>query len=277
MLKIVEADLRDAYKITDKQERYAAVDAVKAKVKAAFAPQGDESAEVDGRAGRHRVQGTPGQDRPLEHPRHRLAHRRPRPEDGPPDRLGSRRPAAHPRLGAVHPRRDAGAGRRHARHRRGRAVCRRADRHVQGELPAPLQLPALFGRRDRPHGFAGPPRDRPRQARLARHPSDAAGRRAVPLHAARRLRDHRVQRLVLDGDGLRHLAGADGCRRSAGQAGCRHRHGPDQGRRALRRALRHPRRRGSSRRHGLQGRRHGRPASPRCRWTSRSRASPRRS
>jgi hypothetical protein len=28
---------------------------------------------------------------------------------GPPDRLGSRRPAAHPRLGAVHPRRDAGA------------------------------------------------------------------------------------------------------------------------------------------------------------------------
>ena len=38
--------------------------------------------------------------------------------------VGSRHPAAHPRLGAVHPRRDAGARGRHARHRRGRAVCR---------------------------------------------------------------------------------------------------------------------------------------------------------
>ena len=36
MLKIAEADLRDAYKITDKQARYAAVDAAKAKVKAAL-------------------------------------------------------------------------------------------------------------------------------------------------------------------------------------------------------------------------------------------------
>jgi polyribonucleotide nucleotidyltransferase len=43
MLKIAEADLRAAYKITDKQERYAAVDAVKAKVKAALAPaEGEE-------------------------------------------------------------------------------------------------------------------------------------------------------------------------------------------------------------------------------------------
>jgi len=43
MLKIVEGELRDAYKITDKQARYAAVDAVKAKVKAAFAAEGDEA------------------------------------------------------------------------------------------------------------------------------------------------------------------------------------------------------------------------------------------
>jgi polyribonucleotide nucleotidyltransferase len=43
MLKIAEGELRDAYKITDKQARYAAVDAVKAKVKAAFAPaEGEE-------------------------------------------------------------------------------------------------------------------------------------------------------------------------------------------------------------------------------------------
>ncbi|TIX37189.1 MAG: polyribonucleotide nucleotidyltransferase, partial [Mesorhizobium sp.] len=45
MLKIVEGELRDAYKITDKQKRYAAVDAVKAKVKAAFAPAEGEEAK----------------------------------------------------------------------------------------------------------------------------------------------------------------------------------------------------------------------------------------
>ena len=79
---------------------------------------------------------------------------------------------------------------------------------------------------------------------------------AVPLHDPGRLRGHREQRLVLDGDGLRHVAGADGCRRAAAALGRRHRHGPDQGRRPLRGALGHPRRRGPSGRHGLQGRRH---------------------
>ncbi len=44
MLKIVETELRDAYKITDKQHRYAAVDAVKAKVKAALSPAEGEEA-----------------------------------------------------------------------------------------------------------------------------------------------------------------------------------------------------------------------------------------
>jgi polyribonucleotide nucleotidyltransferase len=48
MLKIVEGELRDAYKITNKQARYAAVDAVKAKVKEAFAPKGDEAAKWSG-------------------------------------------------------------------------------------------------------------------------------------------------------------------------------------------------------------------------------------
>ncbi|RWG59206.1 MAG: polyribonucleotide nucleotidyltransferase [Mesorhizobium sp.] len=38
MLKVVGDELRDAYKITEKQSRYAAVDAVKAKVKSAFTP-----------------------------------------------------------------------------------------------------------------------------------------------------------------------------------------------------------------------------------------------
>ncbi|QPC86529.1 polyribonucleotide nucleotidyltransferase [Mesorhizobium sp. NBSH29] len=45
MLKMVEGELRDAYKNTDKQARYAAVDIVKAKVKAAFAPAEGEEAK----------------------------------------------------------------------------------------------------------------------------------------------------------------------------------------------------------------------------------------
>ena len=105
-------------------------------------------------------------------------------------------------------------------------------------------------------GSPGPPRNRPRQAGLARRASAAAGEGQVPLHPARGVGDHRIQRLVLDGDRLRHLAGADGCRRAAEAAGGGHRHGPDQGGQGLRRAVRHPRRRGPPRRHGLQGRRH---------------------
>jgi polyribonucleotide nucleotidyltransferase len=42
VLEVGEADLRAAYALTQKQERYAAVDAVKAKVMAALAPQGAE-------------------------------------------------------------------------------------------------------------------------------------------------------------------------------------------------------------------------------------------
>jgi polyribonucleotide nucleotidyltransferase len=42
MLGIAETDLREAYKITVKQERYAAVDAVKARVMETFLPEGEE-------------------------------------------------------------------------------------------------------------------------------------------------------------------------------------------------------------------------------------------
>ncbi|MFN3764408.1 MAG: polyribonucleotide nucleotidyltransferase [Aliihoeflea sp.] len=44
MLGLVEGELREAYKNTDKQKRYAAVDAVKAKVKAHFTPAEGEEA-----------------------------------------------------------------------------------------------------------------------------------------------------------------------------------------------------------------------------------------
>ena len=71
-----------------------------------------------------------GQGRALEHSRHGPPHRRPRREDRAPDRRRGRRPAAHPWLGALHARRDAGARRRDARHRRGRAICRLARGHL---------------------------------------------------------------------------------------------------------------------------------------------------
>jgi polyribonucleotide nucleotidyltransferase len=45
MLGVVEAELRTAYKITEKQARYAAVDAAKAKVKAHFTPAEGEEAK----------------------------------------------------------------------------------------------------------------------------------------------------------------------------------------------------------------------------------------
>ncbi|WP_332713042.1 polyribonucleotide nucleotidyltransferase [Pelagibacterium mangrovi] len=43
MLSVIETELRDAYKNTDKQTRYAAVDAAKAKVKAHFIPEEGEA------------------------------------------------------------------------------------------------------------------------------------------------------------------------------------------------------------------------------------------
>ena len=104
------------------------------------------------------------------------------------DHCRSRCPAAHPRLGAVYPRRDAGLCRRHARHRRGRAIRRQPGRHLQAAFHAALQLPSLFRRRNRPHVGPGPSRNRPWQASLARGASDAAEEGRLPLHAARACR-----------------------------------------------------------------------------------------
>ena len=103
--------------------------------------------------------------------------------------------------------------------------------------------------------------------------ADDAGRRELPLHRPRRLRHPRIERLLVDGVGLRRVAGDDGCRRAAQGAGRRRGDGPGDGRgdRQVRDPLRHRRRRRPLRRHGLQGHRHQRRASPRCRWTSRSR------
>ena len=130
----------------------------------------------------------------LGHPRPRPPHRRPRPRHRAPDRLRGRHPAAHPRLGALHPRRDPGAGGHHPRHRRRRADDRRAAR----QLPRSNFLlhynfpPYSVGEAGR-MGSPGPPRDRPRQARLAGAAGGAAGGDRLPLHHPRRLGDHRVR------------------------------------------------------------------------------------
>ena len=188
----VAEELGRAYSITAKAERHDARRRREGQGEGGALPAGRRGRPV-GAAGRRALQEGRERDRPRPHPRGGPPHRRPRPDDGPPDRIGSRHPAAHARLGAVHARRDAGAGRRHARHRRGRADDRQPGGDLQGTLHAALQFPALLGGRDRPHGLARPPRGRPRQARLARRASDAAGGARIPLHAARRLGDHRVR------------------------------------------------------------------------------------
>ena len=129
-------------------------------------------------------------------------------------------------------------------------------------------------------GFMGGPKRREiGHGRLARRGVGAVlpDHGELSLRGPRGVRDHRVQRIQFHGLGVRHVAVTDGRRRAGQGAGCGYRDGPDQGRRSLRGAVRHPGRRGSSGRHGLQGRRHRRRASPRCRWTSRSKASTRRS
>ena len=69
VLAVAEKDLRAAYKITAKAERYKAVDAVKAKVMAELCPEEGREEPFDKEAVKAPVQGRPGQDRALEHPR----------------------------------------------------------------------------------------------------------------------------------------------------------------------------------------------------------------
>ena len=75
-----------------------------------------------------------GRRRPRRDPQGGPPHRRPRHQDRAPDRDQRRLPAAHPRFGPVHPRRDAIDRLDHARHERVRADDRRAG----GPLLLPL-------------------------------------------------------------------------------------------------------------------------------------------
>ena len=83
--------------------------------------------------------------RPHRHPQGRPPHRRPRHEDRPPDRGDRALPAARPRLGAVHARRDPDHRHLHLGHQGQRADDRWPDRPALRAFHAPLQLPALLG------------------------------------------------------------------------------------------------------------------------------------
>ncbi len=127
----------------------------------------------------------------------------------------------------------------------------------QQALHAPLQLPALLHGRGQASARPEPPRGRARRAGRARPRAGHPRRGDLPLHHPRRLRGAVLQRLHLDGLGLRLDAGADGCRCADQGARGRRGHGPHHRRdRPLPNPDRHPGHRRPPRRHGLQGRRH---------------------
>ncbi len=101
--------------------------------------------------------------------RARQPARRPQVRRDPPD-LRSKSgvlPRAHGSA-RVHARRDPGARHRDARHRRRPAEDRDGGRRDVEALHAPLQLPAVLGRRSAVPPRPRPPRDRPRRAGRAR-------------------------------------------------------------------------------------------------------------
>ena len=148
--------------------------------------------------------------------------------------------APHPRFCLVHPWRNPGAGRGHARYRPRRTAHRRAGRRVRRPLHAALQHASLRHRRSRPLWLAQAPRNRSRPSGQARADRRAAEQGRLPLHHACGVGNHRVQRFLFDGFGLRWLPGLDGRRRADESPRGRYRHGPDQGRQPFRRADRHP-------------------------------------
>ena len=161
-------------------------------------------------------EGRPRRDPRGGHPSRRAPHRRD------PAHLGrGRRAAAHARLRALHPRPDPGALRRHDRFWPGSAENRRARPRELQAVHAPVQLPAVLGRRGASAALTRPSRDRSRRARRAGGAQRDARGGEVPLRGAHRHRDPLEQRLDVDGIGVRLVPRAHGRRRSAGGAGRR--------------------------------------------------------
>ena len=153
-------------------------------------------------------------DHPRAHRGAQEAPRRSRRGRDPRHRHRGRSGAAHARLGPVHPRPDAGAERGRPGHD-ARGDAPRHARPADGQvLLAPLQLPAVLGRGGRLHARAQAPRHRSRRAGRAGAGADDPRHREVPVHDPRGVRHPGVQRVVVDGVGVRLLAVADGRRRA---------------------------------------------------------------
>ena len=93
-----------------------------------------------------------------------------------------------------------------------RIDSRRCARRNLEVLHAPLQLPRLFDGRSADVPGYEPPRDGTRHAGRARASGAPAGVRGFSVHDPRRLRYSRIERVELDGFGLRRIALPDGCR-----------------------------------------------------------------
>ncbi len=108
--------LTAAYAVRDKLERRDAISKLKKEVIESLKPQAEANgwpvAELGKEFGELEYNSMRARGAEDPHP-----HRRPRPGHRAPDLRAYRRAAAHPRFGAVHPRRDPGAGHHHARHR----------------------------------------------------------------------------------------------------------------------------------------------------------------
>ena len=197
-----------------KQARHERVEAVKA------AARSRRSAARRARSRRRcssAVQEAREGDRARRHPGHRAAHRRPRhharvrPIVGRGRRAAARRTAARCSR-AARPRRwwsprsaPARTSRSSTRSRASTAstsCCTTTSRPTRSARPACCARP---GRREIGHG---------KLAWRAVRPL-LPPQRELPLHDPRGLGDHRIERLQLDGDGVRQLARADGRRRAA--------------------------------------------------------------
>ena len=176
----------------------------------------------------------------------------------PPDLRRGRAPAARPRLGPLHPRRDAGADDRDARRRprTSSGSTRSARRPRRSTSTTTTSRPIRTGE-NKP--MRGPSR------RDIGH-GNLAERALIPVLPAHdefpyviRLVSEclSLERLDLDGLDLRLDPRPDGRRRADLGSGRRRGDGPDQrAGRPVRRPDRHPRQGGLGRRHGLQGHRH---------------------
>ena len=153
--------------------------------------------------------------------RHGLARRRPQAERSAPD---------HDRHAACSRARTARRCSRAARRRRSSpsrsarpTTCSASTRSTSRARRRSRSCCTTTSRRSPRAKFARcaarqPPRDRPRQPRRARAAGRAAGVRGVPVHDSHRLRHSRVERLVVDGVGLRRLARAVRRRRADSRA-----------------------------------------------------------